>query len=346
MKTSVVMNAIIPLMCHFMFMRGITNPTDFLLSVYDRLITIYNEVYDIDIYAKLYETIVSNVLRTAKRNKTIWNMQDIRGIDTTTITLDIMDNLVINIMPKYRYDGNLVHLNYKSVSHSTGFQVLDIEYEFNFRNLSSSKRDEDYNSEFDKFESFLQKSDEALLMQSQTASDDAMNQIRMTYGPFDQDEIQFYKHRLSEDGRCTVNSFQRDLIFNLFFKFFGDSNSLNAINLDDYVTLIIAAKRILETSGMVILPYIVSAKVTRLATRKNVNKKEMTKLESSPLWEEIKNKYRNDKKIEKHIIGLIAQALASDFEIISYDKDELDGQPMLIIPEIICEEILIYITLI
>lgn len=56
----------------------------------------------------------------------------------------------------------------------------------------------------------------------QVASDDAMDQIRMMYGPFREEEIQFYKHRLSDGGRCTVNSFQRDLVFNLFFKYFGD----------------------------------------------------------------------------------------------------------------------------
>ena len=56
----------------------------------------------------------------------------------------------------------------------------------------------------------------------QVACDDAMNQIRMIYGPFDDDEIAFFKHRLSDGGKCTVNAFQRDLVFNLFFKYFGD----------------------------------------------------------------------------------------------------------------------------
>ena len=105
------MNCMIPLMCHFMFARGITNSTEFILAVYDVLI----DLYDVDIYNKLYETAISNVLRTAKRNQTIWNMQDIRGINTTIHSLQSVQNVLINIMPKYRYDGNLVHLNYKSI---------------------------------------------------------------------------------------------------------------------------------------------------------------------------------------------------------------------------------------
>ena len=339
MKLSVLMNCMIPLLCHFMFARNISNSTEFLLSVYDILI----DLYDVDIYNKLYETAISNVLRTAKRNQTIWNMQDIRGINTSIHSLQSVQNVLINIMPKYRYDGNLVHLNYKSIIRNTGFQVLDIEYEFSFVSLSSSRRDEDLNSEFDKFESFLQKADESLLVQNQVACDDAMNQIRMMYGPFDPDEILFYKHRLSDGGKCTVNAFQRDLVFNLFFKYFGDVNTINAINLDDYVTLIIAAKRILEASGMVLLPYILSSKVIRLASRKNINKKELTKLESSPLWENVKNKYRSE-KIEKHILSIIAIILSSEFEIIDPEDLEINGQRIAVIPELICEEVLMYIS--
>ena len=121
MKMSVLMICMIPLICHFMFARGVTNTTEFLLSVYDVLI----HLYDVDIYNKLYETTISNVLRTAKRNQTIWNMQDIRGINTTIHSLQSVQNVLINIMPKYRYNGNLVHLNFKSIQRNTGFQILD-----------------------------------------------------------------------------------------------------------------------------------------------------------------------------------------------------------------------------
>ena len=103
-----------------MHARNINNTTEFLLSVYDVLI----DLYDVDIYNKLYETAISNVLRTAKRNQLIWDMQDIRGISTSIHSLQSVQNLLINIMPKYRYDGNLVHLNYKSIIRNTGFQVL------------------------------------------------------------------------------------------------------------------------------------------------------------------------------------------------------------------------------
>ena len=48
MKLSVLMNCMIPLICHFIFARNITNATEFILSVYDVLI----DIYDVDIYNK------------------------------------------------------------------------------------------------------------------------------------------------------------------------------------------------------------------------------------------------------------------------------------------------------
>lgn len=95
MKISVLMNCMIPLMCHFMYAREITNSTEFILGVYDVLI----DLYDVDVYNKLYETAISNVMRTAKRNQTIWNMQDIRGINTSIHSLQSVQNVLINIMP-------------------------------------------------------------------------------------------------------------------------------------------------------------------------------------------------------------------------------------------------------
>lgn len=201
-------------------------------------------------------------------------------------------------------------------------------------------------SEFDKYESFLQKEDQSLYVQNAAAAEDGMNMIRMMYGPFSREEIDFYKARL-KDGitLCTINAFQKDLIFNLFFKYFGDPQTINAINLEDYITLVIAARRILESTGMVLLPYIISSKVNRLAIRKTVNKKELTRIESSPLYNLLSEKYRS-KKIKEHVLSLIATTLSSEFEIIDPDDPEVDGCKINVLPELIGEELMLYVSLI
>lgn len=117
MKISVLMNIMIPLLCHFMYMRKITQTSDFLLEIYDDLIRIYP---DIDIWSKLYETASSNVTRNAKKNSGLWNLQDIRGINTTLHSEHCVHNILINIIGKYLYSENLIHFNYESIQRNTG----------------------------------------------------------------------------------------------------------------------------------------------------------------------------------------------------------------------------------
>ena len=202
------------------------------------------------------------------------------------------------------------------------------------------------NSEFDKFESYTTKADASLMQQVEIACDESMTLIRQKFGPFDQDEINFFKRRLADDsGQVKINSLQKMLIFNLFYKYFNDVQTINCINIDDYITLILAARRILEENGMYLLGAIVSSKVVRLATRKSVNKKEMTKLENSELYEAIKDKYRNE-KIEKQVLGIIAALLSSDFEYIDYQDSDIDGKSITVTSDIASEEVLMYVSMI
>ena len=86
-------------------------------------------------------------------------------------------------------------------------------------------------------------------------------------GYVSQDEINFYRKALTKNGQYLVNRFQQNMVNNMFYRFFGDTVSINSINGDDYITLIILAKRILIKNGMVLLPYIISSNVIRISTR-------------------------------------------------------------------------------
>jgi len=340
MNISLIMNALIPLMTHFISVKKVAvNP--FLLKVYDEVL----DLFDVDIFSKLYETSNTNITKNTNHNP-IWGKQDIRGVNTTTLSIKSVENILINIMPKYQYQQNMVCFNFRSIVKTIKYQVTDIAYEYDFISLSSSKRDEENNSEFDKFESYLTKQDESLYLQNKVNCQETMKFIENCFGPFDKNEINYYMKTLSDGDNIIINGFQQDLIFNLFYKYFGDVTSIKAINKEDYVKLIIAARKTLQSNNMVILPYIISSKVTRLTTRKNINKKELIKLQASPFYKVIQEKYKNE-KILTQILSLIATILASEFVTIDFYDKELDGKPLNSLPaDIISEEILMYICLI
>lgn len=338
-QISLLMNMCIPLLTHFAYSRKIKEIDNFLLEVFDIIFGLFGT----DIYNKLYETSVTNISKSQQSNPIIWAKQDIRGKNVTTHSQSSVNNIILNIMPKYIFSQNVVSMNYSSILNNTGFQVLDIEYEFSYIPLSSSKRDEDNQSDFDKFESGLIKSNEAAYLQCKISAYETMKTIESIYGPFDQEEIDFYLEEFK--GDTSINGFQKQLVFLLFYKYFGDTVSINAINKEDYIKLIIAAKQILLNNYMVVLPYIISGKVDKLIGRKSVNKKELVKLEMSPNYDMVVNKYKND-KIIKLILSYIATIISSEFHIIDYHNPEINGKKIEIIPDMIIEEILMYTILI
>ena len=135
------------------------------------------------------------------------------------------------------------------------------------------------------------------------------------------------------------------LIFNLFYKYFGDTVSINAINIRDYIKLMLAAKRMLQSSKMAYLPYIISSKVNKIVSRKALNKKEQIEMEQSQFFPKIQEKYQND-KVESQILGTIATLITSNFSIIDFHNKELHGQQIQVESRFIIEEALLYILLI
>lgn len=147
MECSVLINLLIPLLTHFAYINKINlKIDDFLLQAFDHVFSLFT---DIDIYNKLYETSNTNIQKNEQSNAAIWAKQDIRGRNVTTHSLSSVNNIILNIMPKYIFSQNIVSMNYSSIINNTGFQITDIGFEYSFIPLSSSKRDEDNLSDFD-----------------------------------------------------------------------------------------------------------------------------------------------------------------------------------------------------
>ena len=372
MEISLFQNIFIPILTHFIAVRKIKEIKFFLLEFFQMIIDKYDSV---DIINKLYETALSTVEKNADAHPILWNMQNIRAKNVTTHSIQTVMNIILQIVPKYTYDKNIINFNYKSVLKSTSYQVIDIGYEFNLKSLSSSKRDDDNNSEFDKFDAHIRKADESLYVQNKVNCEDTIMNICRQY-PVSEEEIDFYERELTKDGKKLIIDFQKTLIFNLFYNDFGDIRSINAINARDYVRLVIAAKKKLLAQNMKLLPYVVSGKIVRLVNRVAINKKELTKIEASQYYPLIERKYRNP-KMSKLIYAIIATMLSSKFQFIDYQSQmeyehtmrslidqygsrenipptileevenyNINGRPINVIPEFICEEVLMYIQLI
>lgn len=347
-EVSLIQNMIIPLISHFVFkMKYVTNDVDrLILKCFDRIFVMSKRKYQVDMLSKLFETVNSNVSKNEKNNSIIWGMNEIRGIDPITHTMSTIKQIMRQIIPKYVYNRNIIHFNFDAITRETKYKVTDIPFEYKLASVSSSIRDEDNNSESDKFEAYISKIDEAMLLQTNVNCDTTMRKIVQIYGPFDDDELDFYERQLVKDGHGIKNEFQANLISYLFLKEFKDTRAAKLINNREYVILMVAAKRYLAREGQTLLPFIIGGRVERCVTKKMVNKKIMQRIMISELYPKVVEKYKNDKINEENVFRNIAQILASDFRNIDYHDAELNDIPIECIPEKICEEVLQFVLMI
>lgn len=191
-----------------------------------------------------------------------------------------------------------------------------------------------------KFEANLIKQNEAIAIQNKVNCRETVSSIDTLFGPFDEAEIEFYRNNLKNETGNVINNFQRQLIFNLFYKYFGDTVSIYSIDsAADYIKMMLAAKKILSNNFMVIMPYIISGKVEKLVTRKTINKKEEAKLKTSPYYPLIVETYRSERIIQQ-ILSNIATVISSNFRIIDYHNPSIHGKMIDTIPDIVMEEML------
>jgi len=345
-EASILMNICIPLICHFAYTCMISDIDEYLLGVYDSIL--YAPIFEgkVVIFSKLFETAISNVEKNRKNNEIIWNKQDIRGLDPTIHAENSVRNIILNIMPKYTFDKSMISLNYTSIQKNNKFQITDIAYEYTFIPLSSSKRDgEDNASDFDRYEANMIKTSEALYLQSKVNCAITLQKIESIWGELREKEVKYFMNHLKNDNDEIVNGFQKQLIFNLFYKYYGDTESIKDNNAKSYVKLMLIGKKMLLQYNMRFLPYILSSKVNKIVARKTLNKKELTELQSFPEYNMVVDKYKND-KIIKQILSTIATIITSDFSIIDFDNANIDGQKLIVEPSMLMRECLVYSLLI
>lgn len=354
MEISHFMNILIPLIMHFIYKNKIMVKEKIDELIYEIFNWLFEKYVDVDamqkrglkpvdMCAKLYETAITTMQSHCKSNKGIWTVCEIRGFSPTINANDAINTVIMQVMPKYTYSGNIISCNISSIRYNIKFNI-DIQYEYDFSSLSSSKRDgEDNTSQFDKYEAHMIKTDESLIIHNKFISDKVMESIIARYGPFDDAEIDFYTKELINHGRPLINKFQQTLVNYMFLKYFENTIGIYSINTRQYVILMIAAKRIMLSSGMRLLPYIVAGNVIQISSRTTLSKKELVKVEQSEYYNSILIKYNGDEKKIRQLLSLIATILSSKFTIIDYYDSSINGMDIKVESDILIDEVLRFI---
>lgn len=340
MKASMFMKMIIPIMTHYISKNSerIPHVHDFIISIYYLIFNAFN----MDIISKMYETANKIVDKSKKSNQVIWNMQDIRGVDSLTQITESLEQIIYNLMPRYDYAQNIISFNHKSLIKNLEYNVIFNKYEFEFKQHQPSIGNGSEDDE-DRFEDSLAKQDQSLLLQLNFNYKHVLKRLEMKYGPLDRNEIEFFIKELSdEDGHFILNPIQKELIFLYFDKYFDDPNGIIG-NRDDYIKMMLIMKKmLLATNNMIILPYVLTGKIKRSFNKTSLKKSEREKIKKSRYYPLLQDKYRNEKHMNR-IEAIISTIITLKVDFISYDEPELHGKKIPLKPELLVEEVLQFI---
>ncbi|MBR2212815.1 MAG: hypothetical protein IJ889_00095 [Eubacterium sp.] len=324
MELTVFSNMMIPLIMHYAYKAKTLDVDGFTAACFQLVMKLHP---DIDIHAKIQETVFTNVNRLSKNDELLWEKCAIRGIDKVINTMYTIDNIILNVMPKYNFNNNPINMNIATIKNDIKYKVVEVPYEYDVRNLNSSNREgEDNASPYDKFESQCIRTDEALMLQNIVNAEYTMKEIIDKWGQdISKAEMNYYIRTLTCNGKRQLqDSFQRSLVLNLFMKYFGDTASIKEIVASDYVRLMIIGKRLLKGKGLIFMAEIFGGFVERISNRTSISKRELEKLERLESFKLVRQKYMDQKTIG-YVIEIIATILTSDFRIIDFYDSELDG---------------------
>lgn len=340
-RISVGINLLIPLLNHYLYTSG--NDEKSLCNYLMPLFDIFSDE-GVDMVNKLSNYVLKKIHQNFESNKGVWEQRNMMGHDNFLVHADFVFKKIIvtDVIHKFVFNQNIINLISVVIDNNLRFHNRG-EYKHLPKRLND-KKDMEGLSELDKFEMLFNKIDESLTILSDCNKETVIKKIEsMTNILVSEKEIQFYKdfHKFDK--------FQVNLVKYYFARYFNGFRDLNMLTRDQYIKLLIILKRRLQSQGYVFLPYILSGNIkTKLNTRTIQNKKFIMKVETSTVYQELINTkfaYIMDLKEDGNmILNIISTVLNTTFSYVEYDAPYLLGEPIEIIPDVVCEEMLTYLN--
>ena len=195
----------------------------------------------------------------------------------------------------------------------------------------------------DKLEINSSKIDESVVILSNSNINDTIKKLRKSTGiKISKDEIEYYKQNMN------ITTFQSQLVFYYFAKYFNGYRDLNMVTRTQYIKLLIILKKRLYFQEYVYLPEILTANIDgKLNSRTIRNDKFLTKIQTSDIYQSImSNKYSILHDIGKDdlILKILSRMINTKFTVVNYDHPEQLGETIEVNQDIISEEFLNFLN--
>ena len=322
LNISMAIKILLPIVSHYAYVAGMKNKkTDkFLGETFYRVLHYFQE--ENNLYNKLYEFILSKVNKFKHTDKRHWEKVEILGSDIATETEKILMRLLVDLFYKYNFEGNIISYNSVSTKNIVNWSFKE-NFEKNFKVLSDN-RDESGLTDFDKIEMNMSKFDESNVVLGKLNIKQTIKKLRKIYNvTLTSNDLNYYVENVG------VNKLQKDLVFNLFGKYFGNVDDLSSINLKQYSKLVIIMKKMLDMQGFDFMQHILTGNMRTNPYLKKMPKKLVKKIEDSPRYIDLQDKYSSAFDIissDNGLLNNINTILGSNVTLVDYKNRDKHGK--------------------
>jgi hypothetical protein len=222
------------------------------------LVPIDDDERPVDIYQKLYTFVEYRVQSTFKSDATMWDRLTFLGINYKAVIEDITHKIATNIIPEYDPEGNSISLNIAVIRNSISDYILRKKDPYNikcFVDADPNTQSDDNNivTEAEQFDSYSSNHDEFAVIIRHAFAQDTVNKVLLRKGvTIDPRELQFYLDGIKTNSVTVQNihDFQQFTVFSAFYRYFGGTENMYGLNLEQWITLMLAVCEILKKNGI------------------------------------------------------------------------------------------------
>ena len=343
MRISVAIKFAIPLVLHYI--KVFHNKDEAKYHLYSYFMPLFKNpilIEDVNILGKLHHTISSRVNSYAKPDRAIYGRHEALGSSVETFIEELFHkNLITDTIFSYRFNGNIISYNSVVLRYQLAFHSKE-DLKMDFLTVSTEKEPEGL-SGFDKMEMYTTKIDVFLILFSQVNIEDTIKRIKARMKiKISDEEIEYYKEKHD------FNNLSKELIFYFFAKYFGGFRDLYFIKREQYVTLLVIGKKMLEASGNMYMNQLFSSNMKGKSSARIIrNSKFLEKVMSSSTYQELmEKKYPSliDEKNNSPVITLLSRLVNSNWSIVDYDMKDMEGEPLEFDNDILAAEFLRFVN--
>jgi len=341
MKISVSMKLMVPIMFHYIntYLVSKTDSVD-IYPFYEKLFDIYGS--EILIYNKLWHSVNVKVSMHYAKNKVLWQQREFKGTnELEQVDYLLRDKIISETFFKYSFEKNII--NFNSVVMERQLNYFRIEkYPYNYIELSNQKDSNEGLSGLDKLAMSLDKVDESLSILSEINIKQTIKKIKNKINiTITKEEIAFYM------ANHVISSFQTQLVFNFFAKYFQGFRDLNMLTRKQYIKLVILLKKMLQLQNKVYLPQILTANILKLNSRTIQNTKFLNKIETSSTYQAIAfDKFEPIEQIKKNstILNILSTMINTTFTLVDFEVIPKTGEPLVMVDDVLSDEVLDFLN--